>query len=542
MLKQDFLKTEYHTIIILGGGYRSASVLANHFLNFGNSIHVFTDRVSHDIMCNKSSDRLKVYRLIGESKHDIPVIQKTLAKNPSIIFSCSDYGNHLTRSLKEALPYLDQKNVKKWIVTNSVDFEDKYKIEEIFGLEDNVINLKSFVWNNDLTLLATELRAFASFENEIVIKPRFSYNILYSGRFVRVPPWLNVNLNKLESYFSTVPTGEYIIQRKLHGTGVGINFLIEDGEIYGLCRTERIRTFNSQSGSCYRRIAHPNATDHSLAQKLASKVIGSGPIMIECIQGEKGSDLIPIEINPRFYGSYSLAHSFNAPFLPEQFRDDLDEKKQWGKYSRDPITDFRVIFRNGLLALLKQILLGTWQKGRKKEIWELFSFGFTLATTKFIMRRLLKLMTFNFCRIYFSLKPPPLFETSLRSTKQRVHFVCRGNINRSVVAEYYAKSIGINTISSGLFLTNQIYSSSFANVIIGFRREALNFVTNVRSEDLIVALDLKIFLELKKLGYHPVMFSPTGVVDPDGKSSSTYKKVFSDIESKIMNGNYENIK
>lgn len=169
--------------------------------------------------------------------------------------------------------------------------------------------------NRDEMLAATQELGFP-----IVLK---STNAAIDGppQFVQAAPKGQVvrNHRELDEALSSF-AGDFLVQRYLHGVLLSVGGVVADGHLLGLAVSRYRRTWPPTGGSLsYGETVLPPATLENLVEQLLSVLRWEGIFELELIQkdadrsaGEAGA-YVPIDLNPRPYGSMALARAAGTP-------------------------------------------------------------------------------------------------------------------------------------------------------------------------------------------------------------------------------------
>jgi predicted ATP-grasp superfamily ATP-dependent carboligase len=114
--------------------------------------------------------------------------------------------------------------------------------------------------------------------------------------------------------------GDLLVQRYLRGTLLSLGGVIADGQLLGLAVSRYHRTWPPTGGSLsYGETVSPPAILEDLVEHLLGVLKWEGIFELELIQkdtdgyaGETGA-FVPIDLNPRPYGSMALARAAGAP-------------------------------------------------------------------------------------------------------------------------------------------------------------------------------------------------------------------------------------
>lgn len=221
-----------------------------------------------------------------------------------------------------------------------------------------------------------------------------------------------------------------------NGQSLGINVVAINGKILGIACTRRLHQPKDGGGSSYRISEEVLDEYRNIASEIVQKVDWTGYMMIECIV--KDDDIFLIEINPRPYGSLPLT-IFSGVDMPKLL------------YSEEHNTTDIVIAKPHYRARnfakdLKWLMLNPMSV-----LGWLFSLRhFLYRKERFDVERLTDILPSitqfqrPFDNLASKLKNKFLFVglDDNFDPRKPITFVCKGNINRSIVAE---KLLAINS-------------------------------------------------------------------------------------------------
>jgi predicted ATP-grasp superfamily ATP-dependent carboligase len=145
--------------------------------------------------------------------------------------------------------------------------------------------------------------------------------IAEGSQFVQAVPKGRVvhNFKELDEALSSF-TGDLLVQSYLRGMLLSFGGVIADGQLLGLAVSRYRRTLPPTGGSLtYGETVFPPAVLEDLVERLLISLEWEGLFELELIQkdadessGEAGA-FVPIDLNPRPYGSMALARAAGAP-------------------------------------------------------------------------------------------------------------------------------------------------------------------------------------------------------------------------------------
>lgn len=246
-----------------------------------------------------------------------------------------------------------------------------------------------------------------------------------------------------------------IIQEVIDGVSIGINTFSRNGSLISIGITKRLHQPMHGGGSSYRESIGVTDLYLDIAKKVVSKLNWSGYMMIECIQNDL--NIFLVEINPRPWGSLPLTIKSGLN-LPLYF---INHKK----YSFAPIEFGNAGFRSRHLAKdikwifqhPKALLLWFW------ELRYLFTKKESLDVEKlndFKPIFFYFIIIFNFFVRNVKRFLPEVLLSNI-DLKSPIVFVCKGNINRSIVAQILSSKFeGESTSCSLIPKPNRLMSQN----------------------------------------------------------------------------------
>lgn len=261
---------------------------------------------------------------------------------------------------------------------------------------------------------------------------------------------------KLRDDLSRLPV---ILQDEIVGRGIGLNFCAYRGVLFGASTTARIHEPIDGGGSSYRRTGE--LTPHLLrvAAFIAERLDWTGMMMVELRYD--GSDFFLMELNGRPWGSIEVAIQSGVDF-PRLVVDAMIRGAPPGGvvvprrhvYVRNLKSDVGWLWRRRRTWFSARSDLPRWLSSfsrvvRRRETFDVEQLSDPLpalaqisamvsaavARSRRLLRRALPLPAE--AADHVTLKPV-----------SKIAFVCRGNINRSVVAERYLAARGFGSVHS----------------------------------------------------------------------------------------------
>ena len=258
--------------------------------------------------------------------------------------------------------------------------------------------------------------------------------------------------------------GDVLVQENFIGTGIGIEFLADNGKLLYAFEHIRVHEPLMGGGSSYRKSASLHLELLEAAKKLLSEMDYTGIGMAEFKYNFKTGGWIFLEINGRFWGSLPLAVAAGADFprflyqLRVEKKHEFTVKFRTGLFCRNTIRDFEWIISN--ISHDKSDPSRNTLPNRKvaKEVFNIISLR-ERNDTQVIddikpglieLRQLISIASRRISEAIKANSPRRWYRTfktrrSL-SKAENVMFVCYGNIYRSPFAHYYARCVFPDTI------------------------------------------------------------------------------------------------
>lgn len=316
-------------------------------------------------------------------------------------------------------------------------------------------------------------------------------------------------------------------QSYITGRGIGVELLFNKGQKVWHFAHERLHEFPLSGGrSTYRKSILPDTRMLAAAETLLRALEWHGVAMVEFKLGQNGEFHL-LEINPRLWGSLALAIDAGVDFpwglllLASQQALPPQPRYRVPYYTRDFVLDaawqtrnLRADRRSPLLltrsrphALLEylRVLVG-------RESWDHFDFR-DLKITYLIVRRVWR----EFFRIAWQIAQKHILEARLRYFHRRLLrrntrpknllFICYGNICRSPIAEYLARTklCGVQVSSAGIYdMEGRRCPQKIVRIGARIGLDLSNFrsrrvsQSQIDQADLILTMDLENYAEITK--------------------------------------------
>jgi protein-tyrosine-phosphatase/predicted ATP-grasp superfamily ATP-dependent carboligase len=257
-----------------------------------------------------------------------------------------------------------------------------------------------------------------------------------------------------------LPRIDVLLQSLPGGGSLSIGFCAVDGEVLGACVINHLHEFVGTGRSSYRRVEAASQEILALAQGVARQLRWTGFLTIKCSGSESEDKLFATEMICNPWSSISLSALGQVDF-PRLLIETLE-----GKRDQHVLIPNRMIYTRNLHTDIRWLLAELKQSARSKVIMNWAgSFGHMLlgkerldieqlddpspAIRQFDMyaKRLLERLSVRsaLARRYATTRP--LSAESLNRTAS-ILFVCKGNINRSIVAEQLLRARGFTHVRS----------------------------------------------------------------------------------------------
>jgi protein-tyrosine-phosphatase/predicted ATP-grasp superfamily ATP-dependent carboligase len=361
----------------------------------------------------------------------------------------------------------------------------------------------------------------------VVLKP-VSSKVAVAGQLRHFGPSVVSNCQQRAAALETwLPHVRVQQQSYVEGCGIGIELLFNKGHKVWQFAHERLHEFPLTGGrSTYRKSILPDPRMLAAAETLLSALEWHGVAMVEFKLGQNG-DFYLLEINPRLWGSLALAIDAGVDFplglLLLASRHDLPPQPHYRVpyYTRDFAldaawlrrnlrTDHRsplLLTRSSPLAVLEylRVILGC-------ESWDHFDFR-DLRITYLIVRS----VCLEFARMAQQTVQKHLLKARLayfhwrllrKNTRPKnLLFICYGNICRSPIAEYLARTKlrDVQVSSAGLYdIEGRRCPQKIVHIgakmgfdLSGFRSRRVS-QPQIDQADLILTMDLENYAEITK--------------------------------------------
>ncbi len=374
---------------------------------------------------------------------------------------------------------------------------------------------------------------------------------------------------------SLMRSGAIMVQENFVGRGVGVELLVDHGDVLLAFQHQRVHQPLRGGASSYRKSVRLSSELFEASKKFVVALDYSGVMMIEFLVDPVSNDWRFVEVNARFWGSLPLAIAAGADFpyalyrylvhgereFPREYREEL--------YCRDLLSDALWFLKN-LRGDRKDPTLATvspWKvfleakhffSGRER--FDTLTLDDPLPAAGEVLkyvRRFARRFGLRLRRAWASLPGIRRWQSAqARKTlkrARRVVFLCWGNICRSPFAATYARQVWpsqVEVLSRGLHYQRRRLSPAEAveaarafDVVLEEHRSSLISEEDVVGADMIVCFDELILKELRDR--HPLARSkafrfgvlrsrgPVAVVDPFGSGLPTFCDVYTQIKETL---------
>jgi protein-tyrosine-phosphatase/predicted ATP-grasp superfamily ATP-dependent carboligase len=347
--------------------------------------------------------------------------------------------------------------------------QDKIKAYEL-AISNKIPVPKSIIIdrNSDIS------KILSNFKFPVVLKPRLSVtpDDLENKHFVRKV----YTKDELTDHINYIlkDNEEIQAQDNFVGTGVGIEVLVDKGEILVVFQHIRVHEPLMGGGSTYRKSADPHPELLDATKKLMKSLNYTGVAMVEFKINFNTGKWIFVEINGRFWGSLPLAVSSGVDFpyylyelLVNKQRDFPQEYKK-GIYCRNFLYDLDWIVQNFYAdksdetlatlsyAELAREILHILSLKERSDVFVLDDLGPGGAELNYLVKTICSSARDNISLLPLSIssirkKYTQKAKDSIKNANS-ILFVCMGNICRSPFAQYYAQTFlpkNIEVLSCG---------------------------------------------------------------------------------------------
>jgi protein-tyrosine-phosphatase len=417
------------------------------------------------------------------------------------------------------------------------------------------------------SVLMTQDRILSAHFYPCQVVPNFACTIIadeiqqFSTRTVNSPDELDAKFR--DDLFRN----EVMLQKPTAGNNLELNVYAAYGNVLAVSAISKLHTMANKDVCSYRKTEEVTSEMLSLLQNIAQELHYSGFLTVECRTAHQ--QLIFLSMNPWLSNSCLLSHcngtEFAKLFLSNR-RDSISPqilRPEKERYSRHLVMDLIWLFSN-LIRSNRFNTLFLWIKSwmpflKGIEIFEVEEFDDMCPTFRqfdMYIRILVKKIKLCIPVYFLNLKIPQKSRNSINSQSSFL-FVCKGNINRSLVAEQLLKAQGFKFVhSAGLlevsgrkpsqaaeaFLAERVHSD-----LSGLRSKSLSKLTKQNINfDMVLCFERihivqitekypvfqgKVFLLSKLVNDND---KQPEISDPHNEAPNIYNDCFLKIESMII--------
>ncbi len=360
-----------------------------------------------------------------------------------------------------------------------------------------------------------------------------------------------------------LPRVPVLLQHEISGHGVGLNFCAFKGTLCGVSVTTRVHEPVGGGGSSYRRTGDLTPELIDVAKGIARSVEWTGMMMIEL--KSDGRDLYMMELNCRPWGSIEVSIQSGVDYprlvLESMIRQGPTDTALPARqiYVRNLKRDLGWIWQRRHTWLTKESDLPAWLwsfhrvvLGREKFDVEqpgdfLPGLSQLSASLSQLGKRGARLLRRMVARSHGSSARPRV------SPGSKLMFVCKGNINRSVVAHHYLSAQGfLSVCSAGLIGQHGRMPSAQAEAYLRTlgidasehrSRDVRTLERELKKADLVIVFDRRTMAELAEryptlTGHVRLLSSMSSgrtesIGDPHDRTDAEYVECFDRIVSHL---------
>jgi protein-tyrosine-phosphatase/predicted ATP-grasp superfamily ATP-dependent carboligase len=298
---------------------------------------VLGDGVSAFLAVIRSLGRQGIEVHVAWCQTDCPALRSRYVKRFHVLPCCDPAGTWVGR-LAEVL---DTERYDLVLPTNEQsmralqshrrEFESRSRLclldEPVFDVVFDKVKCGQLAANLGLrvprTCVVTDLAALEGLESQfaypLVLKPISSYDAQSPLKRRNVVKAYNRDELQREGR-RLLGEGTIAVQENFVGRGVGVELLVDHGEVLLAFQHERIHQPSHGGASSYRKSVPLDAVLLDAATRFVAALDYSGAVMIEFLVNPSGDDWRFVEVNGRFWGSLPLAIAAGADFPSALYR------------------------------------------------------------------------------------------------------------------------------------------------------------------------------------------------------------------------------
>lgn len=290
-----------------------------------------------------------------------------------------------------------------------------------------------------------------------------------------------------------------IVQKFFRGVGTGVEILAYNGEILTAFQHMRVHEPQKGGGSSLRKSVLLDQRMLNDTKKIVRELSYTGVMMVEFKINVYSKEYVFIEINGRMWGSLPLAVSAGIDFPVYLYEMYVEGKRKFntnykvGLYQQNFETDFwwKVnTLKNGkIVFLIREIWCQLIRVVTQKEKIDEFALDDKLVLKHTCVELVHKIKQSRMQkRLRISLEKKTNIPIKKITKKDRILFVCYGNICRSAFANLYRNELcgsSISTYSAGYFRKgNREIDSDISKIADDFGIKTDIFRSNIITSDL----------------------------------------------------------
>lgn len=457
--------------LVLGSGTRSFLSVVRSLGRGGVEVHVAWHELDTPALCSRYIYKVHTLSPYGEHsevwKTDLIALMQSEAFD--LVLPCND-----PTFIPLQRHHRDLERFGRLYLLNDRAFNvlfDKFKTNELARAAGVLIPRETLVTHHEEIALVK-----STFGMPLVLKPLTSFDLQNPSikQVVRKAyNWEDFDKSLMEM----LARGPVVVQEYIHGTGVGVELLMQDGEPLMAFQHVRVHEPLEGGGSSYRQSVAVSPQLQDAALKLLHPLRYTGVAMVEFKVNFKTGVWALMEVNGRFWGSLPLALAAGADFplalfqLLVEGRTSFPQHFRMGLYSRNLVADLgwqwanlRADGSNPLLSthplskVLAETFVNVFTGKERSDTFTRDDPGPGWAEVRQMMAVGLRSLAEEFTKHYLQL-PLVRWLLALRARTalaqaRTVLFVCKGNICRSPFGAYLARNYfpaDIRVLSAGYY-------------------------------------------------------------------------------------------